>query len=163
MKAGVGTWIIVDQREGSGRLDAWSEYLCVSRLPDPAKFEIAICRHELVGEIPTDWFDEDGVPYPEYSDEVGDLVVPDYYDVGSYRAKLSGHDGEYLLGELALDETFGQPIVLLDGDEDGLKQALVALDWVPCDAVNLQQRINQCVWDEERERHDAGPHHASQL
>ena len=71
---------ILDEREGVGRVDTWSEYLCVSRTHDPDKFEIAICRYEMVGEIPTDWFDDEGQPLPKYSDDTGCLKVPEYYE-----------------------------------------------------------------------------------
>jgi hypothetical protein len=101
------SWVIVDEREGVGRVDTWNEYLCIRTSDDPDWVEITICRYEMVGEIPADWFDEEGRPLPEYSDGSDYLVVPDYFDGWAGRAKLTGHDGEYLLGELAVDEAVG--------------------------------------------------------
>ena len=57
-------WIIVDEREGVGRVDTWSEYLCVMPASEPDTIEIAICRYEMLGEIPVDWFDEEGQTLP---------------------------------------------------------------------------------------------------
>ena len=127
------SWIIIDEREATGSIDTWSEYLCVSRTDDPKKFEIAICRYEMVGEIPLEWFDEDGQPLPEYSDGTGCLEVPEYYEyryAGQIvRTKLTGHDGEYLLGELVYDETYGQPISVQSEDDAQLSEALIGLKW----------------------------------
>ena len=127
------SWIIVDEREATGSIDTWSEYLCVSRTDDPKKFEIAICRYEMVGEIPLEWFDEDGQPLPEYSDGTGCLEVPEYYEyryAGQIvRTKLTGHDREYLLGELVYDETYGQPISVQSEDDAQLSEALIGLKW----------------------------------
>jgi len=127
------SWIIVDEREATGSIDTRSEYLCVSRTDDPKKFEIAICRYEMVGEIPLEWFDEDGQPLPEYSDGTGCLEVPEYYEyryAGQIvRTKLTGHDREYLLGELVYDETYGQPISVQSEDDAQLSEALIGLKW----------------------------------
>lgn len=127
------SWIIIDEREATGSIDTWSEYLCVSRTDVPNKFEIAICRYEMVGEIPQEWFDDEGQPLPEYSDSDGYLKIPEYFEHryagGIFNTKLSGHDGEYLLGELVYDETYGQPISVQRDDDAVLSVALIDLEW----------------------------------
>lgn len=69
-------WIIIDEREGAGRLDSWNEYLCARRTSDPARYEIAICCYEIVSELPREWFDDNWHPLPEYSDAEGNFALP---------------------------------------------------------------------------------------
>lgn len=137
------TWIVVDEREGVGRVDTWSEYLCVSRTDEPDTFDIAICRHELVGEIPKNWFDDEGQPLPEYSDDSGHLEVPEYFDGWAGRIKLTGHDGEYLLGELVFDETYGGPISVKADDMAAISGAVNDLGWVVTDESVLTKSVKQ--------------------
>jgi len=143
------TWIILDEREGVGRVDTWSEYLCVSRTHDPDKFEIAICRYEMVGEIPTDWFDDEGQPLPKYSDDTGCLEVPEYYEhryAGQIvRTKLTGHDGEYLLGELSCDESFGPPITVNRRDTAEIIGLVNDMGWVVAEPQSLLEAIGKSM------------------
>lgn len=136
-------WIIVDEREGVGRVDTWSEYLCVSSTDDPSKFDIAVCGSEVVGEIPADWFDDEGQPIPEYSDDTGCLEVPEYYDGWAGVTKLTGHDGEYLLGELVCNETYGLPITVHAENLAEMSLALMNLGWVAADQGALINSIQQ--------------------
>lgn len=143
------TWIILDEREGVGGVDTWSEYLCASRTDNPEQFEIAICRYEMVGEIPAEWFDDEGQPLPEYSDGTNCLIVPEYYEyryAGQIvRTKLTGHDGEYLLGQLVWDETFGGPITVHAGDSAEISLAIQTLEWVTADQNALISLIAQAL------------------
>ncbi len=139
------SWIIVDEREATGSIDTWREYLCISPANDPDKFEIAICRHELVGEIPADWFDDEGQPLPEYSDDTGYLEVPEYFDGWAGRTKLTGHDGEYLLGELVWDETYGGPITVQAKDLADVSLGIGTLGWTTANEVALICSILQAV------------------
>ena len=139
------SWIIVDEREGVGRVDTWSEYLCVSRTDNPKEYEVAICRHEVVAELPREWFDDDWQPLPDYADADGNLVLPEYYEIDGHHTKLTGHNGEYLLGELVLDEQFGGPITAsLDGFPP-LPDALAALGWKTSDLEELVQEIKRAL------------------
>lgn len=143
------SWIIVDEREANGSIDTWSEYLCVRRAGDPNKFEIAICGYEMIGEIPADWFDEEGQPLPEYSDGTGGLEVPEYYEYRYagriIRTKLTGHDGEYLLGELICDENYGPPTSLQSDDLANLSKALTDLEWNNANIDGLITLIKQSL------------------
>jgi len=136
-------WIIVDEREGIGRVDTWSEYLCVSSTDDPKKFAIAICRHEVVCEIPSEWFDEDGEPLVEYSDGDGNLLVPEWLEQWGHYTKLTGHEGGYLLGELVCDETYGLPITVHTENLAEMSLALKNLGWVAADQGALINSIQQ--------------------
>ena len=135
----------MDEREGVGRVDTWSEYLCVSSTNDPDKFEIAICRNEVVGEIPSDWFDDEGQPLTEYFDGTGYLVVPEYYDGWAGRTKLTGHDGEYLLGELSWDESFAPPITVNRRNTVEIINAMNDLGWVAAEPQSLLEAIRKSM------------------
>lgn len=143
------SWIVVDEREGVGRVDTWSEYLCVSRTDKPETFDIAICRYEVVGEIPTAWFDDEGQPLPEYSDVTGSLKLPQFYEYRYagrvIRTKLSGHDGEYLLGELVFDETYGGPISVRADELVKFTDALSILQWVTADVGGLFALVKRSI------------------
>jgi hypothetical protein len=143
------SWVIIDEREATGSINTWSEYLCVSRTDDPNNFERAICRYEMVGEIPQEWFDAEGQPLPEYSDSDGYLEIPEYiehrYAGGIFNTKLSGHDGEYLLGELVYDETYGGPISVKIKEVEKLADVLMIFQWVAADVDGLIDAIKRCI------------------
>lgn len=138
-------WMILDEREGVGMVDTWTEYLCVSQTDDPNKIDVAICRSEIVGEIPAEWFDDEGQPLPEFSDGTGYLKLPEYYDGWAGRSKLTGHDGEYLLGGLVFDETYAGPFTVQVNDLDAISSALKNLGWVTGDLGRFMDTIQQIV------------------
>jgi hypothetical protein len=140
-------WQPIDEREGSGRLDTWSEYLCVSINGDPDTFELAICRNEVIGPIPVEWFDDEGNPLPEYADASGELKLPEFYEErysgGIVRTKILSHDGEYLFGELACDETYGPSIVGPTDDDAQILEAFKSLGWFSSDEQMLLIKVRQ--------------------
>lgn len=138
-------WVVIAEREGVGRLDTWIEYLCVRRIDDAGVCELAICCHEPIAEIPSEWFDDEGEPLPEFKDSDGCLALPEYYEMGGSRTKLTGHDGEYLLGELVLDEQFGGPVsASLDGAPP-MSDALESLGWKTTNPEGLRQEIKRSL------------------
>jgi hypothetical protein len=137
------SWIVVDEREGVGRVDTWSEYLCVSRTDEPDTFDIAICRYEVVGEIPAEWFDEDGCPLVEYSDGDGNLLVPEWLEEWGHYTKLTGHNGEYLLGELSCEDSYCPPITLKFYDRESISQSLNDLRWISTEKSILIDKVIQ--------------------
>jgi hypothetical protein len=134
-------WTIVGEREGVGRLDTWQEFLCIKRSEASDVFDLGIFRHELVAEIPSTWFDDDGNPLPEYSDEQGYLSVPDYY---GGRA-VTGHDGEYLLGDLVWDETYGPMQELKSVLKSEVTAVLENMEWRAPDLDKLLSVIIDAV------------------
>ena len=142
-------WMILDEREAKGSIDTWSEFLCVRRTDEPDTCDIAICGYEVVGEIPTAWFDDEGQPLPEYSDVTGSLKLPQFYEYRYagrvIRTKLSGHDGEYLLGELVFDETYGGPISVRVDDLVKLTDALSIIQWVTADVGGLFALVKRSI------------------
>lgn len=61
-------------REAFGAVDGWDEYLCAFR--GPWGFELAAFRYEWLGEVPDDWFDDDGDLLPEHVGPDGDIQLP---------------------------------------------------------------------------------------
>ncbi|QDM40615.1 hypothetical protein [Altererythrobacter sp. TH136] len=77
--SGVPTgWIILDTQEAYGAVDSWDEYLCALRTD--RGFVLNVLRHQWLGEVQQDWFDDDGQPVPEHRDADGDLKLPDEVD-----------------------------------------------------------------------------------
>lgn len=71
-------WIALDTQEAYGAVDSWDEYLCA--LPTDRGFVLNVLRHQWLGEVPQDWFDDDGQPVPEHRDAEGELKLPDEVD-----------------------------------------------------------------------------------
>ena len=44
----VGDLITLDERESSGWVDSWTEYLCLKEIPEG--FELSIRSHEILAE-----------------------------------------------------------------------------------------------------------------
>lgn len=88
-------WQVIRSLEQSTMADTWTGYLC-ARTTWTA-IELGIGGEAILGEIPREWFDDDdGTPLPEFQDERGDLKLPEEFAGGS----VSGHDGEFILGDL---------------------------------------------------------------
>ncbi len=145
-------WIVLDQREGVGRVDTWDEYLCVRKSEKANEVELAICRHQIVCEIPREWFDDDGQPLEEFRDEYGDFQAPEYIDIsssaGPIRTAIIGHDGEYLLSDLMCDETYGLPLQAPGDDVEKIQEAISELEWAGPNIGRLAFLAAQLVFGE---------------
>ena len=90
--------------------------------------DLTLFGHEIVGDIPREWFDENGEVLPQFSDEDGDICIPDVYD---------GHivvrrDGEYPFGSsMPVDDDAS---VSVDVTADAIAEGLRSLEWRPDDA-----------------------------
>lgn len=71
-------WVILDTQEAFGAVDSWDEYLCTFRTN--RGFILNVLRHQWLGEVPEEWFDDDGRPLPEHQDAEGELKLPDEVD-----------------------------------------------------------------------------------
>lgn len=93
-------WVILAEREGYGRVDSWDEYFAISRHMESYCF--CVVRDQWLGEVPDDWFDEDGELLPEHQHENGDLKLPDEidgcavlgYKYGGFTGELSAEGWE---------------------------------------------------------------------
>lgn len=119
-------WHVVSTRRVGGALDDWEEFLCIREGRVASTTVIAICGYEIIGEPPSDWFDDDGVPLPEYRDDHGDLKLPDMWE-GS---PVSHFDGEYMISDLIPIARHGAKIVLSNSsDKAALPSAIRKLGW----------------------------------
>jgi hypothetical protein len=47
-------WLVIDKREASGAVDAWTEYLCISPKDEGDRFDITTCAPGIIAAIPSD-------------------------------------------------------------------------------------------------------------
>jgi hypothetical protein len=117
-------WEVILSRESSSIVDTWQEYLCVRQAPNGTGWEIAICQHNILGEPPSEWFDDEGNPLPDHQDESGGLKLPLEWN----GKPVSHYDGEYIVGDLiVMGEGYVAHADALD--PENIKRALVELDW----------------------------------
>lgn len=114
-----GDLIIIDERESSGWVDSWTEYLCLKEIPEG--FELSIRSHEILAEA------------MEYVDEEGeDLELPDKINGKSVYCR----DGDFIIGEFLEvrpdtdcgEESMGS-IKFKDALEENVKSFLQCLGW----------------------------------
>lgn len=132
-------WHPIICREASNLIEAWPEYLCVQ--PADEGLFLAICKPELLGYIPSEWFDEDGELLPEYRTESGDILLPSQYN----GQPVTGHDWEYILGPLGpLDCWTGDPSSrVLQLTPDCVRQALCDIQWDSNNADEVLSALEQ--------------------
>jgi len=115
----MGELIIIGERENSGFVDTWTEYLCIEKVPEG--FELSIRAHELLAEA------------SEYVDEEGEeLELPD--EINGRSVLYS--DGDFILGEsleIRLDSHCGEEgvasIKFKDVKEKKIKEFLQCFKW----------------------------------
>ena len=114
-----GDLIIIDERESSGWVDSWTEYLCLKEIPEG--FELSIRSHEILAEA------------MEYVDEEGeDLELPDKINGKSVYCR----DGDFIIGDVLVvrpdtdcgEESMGS-IKFKDALEENVKSFLQCLGW----------------------------------
>ena len=114
-----GDLIIIDERESSGWVDSWTEYLCLKEIPEG--FELSIRSHEILAEA------------MEYVDEEGeDLELPDKINGKSVYCR----DGDFIIGEVLVvrpdtdcgEESMGS-IKFNDALEENVISFLECLEW----------------------------------
>ena len=122
------TWHPLLSREQSSiGAGAWTEYLCAN--PIGNGFALGICMYELLGDIPSEWYDDDGDLLPGYRDESGGLLLP-----AEYKGRpVEGYDGEYLLGPLDQWNN-DQSALVRQLSRESVRESLSQLDWDTDDA-----------------------------
>ena len=118
-------WTVISSRESSSMVDTWQDYLYIRAAPDGEGWELGLCGYEVLGEPPSEWFDDDGNPLPEYQDEFGDLKLPDEWE----GCPVSHYDGEYIVGDLTLntDDSIAQ---IEAATSEVINDALLSLGWI---------------------------------
>lgn len=108
------------------------DYLCVRQTAQG--IELALCGHGWLGEVPSDWFDDDGKPVPEHRDADGSLLLPPCWNGQA----VTGLEDGMFVGELMSDD---ERTILIDDRADSLASALDELDWDKADLRQLQTMI----------------------
>jgi hypothetical protein len=114
-------WVTIDSREAYGSIDSWQEYLCARR--GAWGFILDVFRHEWLGEVPHDWYDEDGELLPEHQDEDGDLKLPEKV----MGVPVFGYAYGGFIGELVSINIDG--VQISDWSDEMVGAALEALRW----------------------------------
>ena len=115
----MGDLIVIDERENSGWVDSWTEYLCIKEIPEG--FELSIRSHEILAQA------------MEYTDEEGEeLELPEKIKGKSVYCR----DGDFILGEefiIRPDSKCGDGsmgcIKFKDIREEKIKSFLQCLEW----------------------------------
>ena len=115
-------------------LDIWEDFLCASVSGQGVVLDIR--AHECLGEVPDDWFDEDGELLPEHTDDQGDLRVPETMR----DSPVTSVQNNNFFSELrSLDD---RPVELPVLSEPAVQDAL---DHLGCDASAPRRPISRVV------------------
>lgn len=116
-----GEWATLDRREAYGAFDSWNEYLCAARTD--RGFVLDVFGHAWLGEVPHNWYDDDGELLPEHQDADGDLKLPEEWNGCQVMGLMDGG----FVGEL--QSTGDDPVKLGVLTEASVRDALERLDW----------------------------------
>lgn len=120
-------WHVVAYRDVEASDGEMTQDLAMRRTA--SGFKLAQCGDPIIGEVPVEWFEEDGeTPLPAYRDADGDLKPPALFD-GQEVAGWQGCSGPgaYLLGHYGPDPA--KVPIPLTGNLNEVELALWALDW----------------------------------
>lgn len=113
-------WIMLATREACGMVDTWDEVL--QALPVAGGWELQVFMNEPLGDVPSDWYDEDGELLPEHQDADGELRVPVTFNGKS----VTGYTFDGFLGPLMAVEHAAR---LTTRTSEEIEAALTALGW----------------------------------
>jgi hypothetical protein len=114
-------WELLATREAWGAVDSWDEYLGLKGVP--GQYTFSVLRHLWLGEVPEDWFDEEGELLPEHIDEDGELRLPEEADGLPVRAHMYGG----FVGDL--DTAWHDPVTVTELTEASVKEVLRQVGW----------------------------------
>lgn len=116
-------WITLGRREVCGYAGYdYTEFLCARR--NGPGFVLNNFAHQVVCEVPDEWYDDDHELLPEFRDEDGALKVPDEIDGWQV---LAYRNGEFLSDLAPVDA--GAALEITDWSAQTLIKALSALYW----------------------------------
>jgi hypothetical protein len=127
-------WITIATREASGAIDSWEEVLQVCKAD--RGWHLQVFRHVWLGEVPLDWYDEDGELHPEHQDADRDLKLPETIDGKG----VTGYaDGGFLGSLIAVSDE----CQLTECSLDAIGAALEAVNWPKHDASDVYDRLSK--------------------
>lgn len=132
-------------RISAGETRSRDEYLCVFR--GPSGYVLNVYHYPWLGEVPAEWYNEDGVLLPEHRDAYDDLSLPDEWNGQVVAAHLYGG----FVGRL-------QPVLtdvqVSELAEENVLAALAELGWPVGDIDHIREGLQELVdTDEALEAH----------
>lgn len=127
-------WTTLATCTAQGAVDCWLTHLVARQVHGGVALDVF--GETVLGEIPRDWYDEDGNVLPMFRTDDGDIRLPEVFNGSS----VTGHDGEYILGEMkpAAD---GSEKILASLRLDDLYDALEQLGWDVDDLEDVRDAL----------------------
>ena len=117
--------------------DIWEDFLSASVSDEGVILDIR--AHACLGEVPDDWFDEDGELLAEHTDDQGDLRMP---ETMRDRPVISYQNGNFF-GEL--QSLHDRPVVLPVLSEPEVQEALDKVGWDASDTSEVYAALQELV------------------
>ena len=124
----------VATREVSGATDTWHEEL--HAIPCDEGFLLCVMANQALGEVPGDWYDDDGELLPMHQTADGRLRMPEVFGGQPVVDFLDG----MFVGELQL---IGNAVLVEDAEDDTVRMALGALEWPLVDAEVVMAAVDR--------------------
>ena len=125
IKLNLSSGVHIATREVSGATDTWHEELYA--IPSEGGVLLGVFAHQALGEVPGDWYDEDGELLPMHRTAAGSLRLPEVFGGQQVVDFLDG----MFVGDVQL---IGDAVLVEDAEDDTVRMALGVLEW-PLGAV----------------------------
>jgi hypothetical protein len=134
---------ILGSLEFSGFTDAWTEYLCLKRLPDDA-IELSSRSYELLGYGGTRWAGEP--VWPEGYDPDADDTEQDVLPLSVGGKLVRGRDGDAIRGDELLPHNDDAVVTFRRGEFEEARSWLKGYGWTKAsDFEAIAQRIKDAL------------------
>jgi hypothetical protein len=133
-KLNASSGVLIATRAMSGATDTWHEDLYA--IPCEGGVLLSVWGHQALGEVPGDWYDDDGELLPMHQTADGNLRLPEVFlghQVVDFR------DGMFV-GHL---QPIGDAVLMDDAEDDTVRLALGALEWPLGDASLIKMAAMQ--------------------
>ena len=124
----------VATRGASGALDTWQEYLYAH--PGDGGVLLSVWAHQVIGDVPGGWYDEDGELLPMHRTADGELRLPEVF---AGQQVVDFMDGMFV-GDL---EQISDAVHVEDAEHDTVRLALGELEWTLGDAEDVRVAVDQ--------------------
>lgn len=128
-------WSMIAARPFSGCFEWGEEYLMARKAQGGIALDIF--GNQILGEVPDDWFDEDGEPVPTHRAENGEMRLPEMV-AGS---PIVGCQDGYFVGDLVPVQDFTQ-VIVTEVTEVAVRRALSELCWEYVPVSELLEKLN---------------------
>jgi hypothetical protein len=140
--------IAIATMEAYGAVDSWDEYLCVFR--GAWGFDLNVYRYDWLGEIPYEWYDDEGELLPEHRDSNGFPRFPEDWFGGPI---IDWRYGGFVGG--LTSSRWDKGAQLSDCSESMIRAALESLRWPQGSLADVQKALHQLGAAAPSDRHVA--------